>query len=233
MNILLVEDDPGIGRFVTRGLTACGYRVAWERDGSRALELLAGNGFSAALIDLGLPDCDGLDLCRTLRSAGRQVPVLMLTARGALQDRLDGFAAGADDYLPKPFAFDEMVARLTAIVRRGAPAVAAEPRFGTLSIDVSRGAARVGEENVPLSRREFALLSVLVAQGGGVVTRAALAQAVWGSDEVSDNALDVYISYVRRRLAQHTGAPAIATARGVGFRLVAAEPASAQRTSAS
>lgn len=233
MNILLVEDDPGIGRFVTRGLTACGYRVAWERDGSRALELLAGDGFSAALIDLGLPDCDGLDLCRTLRSTGRQVPVLMLTARGALQDRLDGFAAGADDYLPKPFAFDEMVARLNAIVRRGAPAAPAEPRFGTLSIDVSRGAAKVGEENVTLSRREFALLSALVAQGGGVVTRTALVQAVWGSEEISDNALDVYISYVRRRLSRHLGAPTIATARGVGFRLVAADPASSQRTSAS
>lgn len=233
MNILLVEDDPGIGRFVTRGLTACGYRVAWERDGSRALELLAGDGFSAALIDLGLPDCDGLDLCRTLRSTGRQVPVLMLTARGALQDRLDGFAAGADDYLPKPFAFDEMVARLHAIVRRGAPAAPSEPRFDTLTIDAARGVAQVGDKNVPLSRREFALLGALVAQGGGVVPRAALAQAVWGSDEVSDNALDVYVSYVRRRLARLPGAPAIATARRVGFRLVAAEPASSQSTSAS
>lgn len=229
MNILLVEDDAGIGRFVTRGLAALGYRVAWERDGSRALNLLAGESFAAALIDLGLPDCDGLDLCRALRSSGRQVPVLMLTARGALQDRLDGFAAGADDYLAKPFAFDEMVARLGAIVRRGTPAPPSPPRFGALTLDPPRQSASVSGAAVPLSRREYALLDTLVQAGGGTVARAELVQAVWGSDAVSDNALDVYVRYVRRRLAEHADAPAIATVRGVGFHLVDPLP---QRTMA-
>lgn len=219
MNILLVEDDAGIGRFVTRGLAALGYRVAWERDGSRALNLLAGQSFAAALIDLGLPDCDGLDLCRNLRSSGRDVPVLMLTARGALQDRLDGFAAGADDYLPKPFAFDEMVARLSAIVRRSAPAPAAPPGFGALTLDPPRQSASVDGAPVPLSRREYALLDTLVSEGGGIVSRDALVQAVWGSDAVSDNALDVYVSYVRRRLGEHRHAPKIITVRGSGFHL--------------
>lgn len=224
MNVLLVEDDPGIGRFVTRGLAAHGYRVAWERDGARVLDLLIADGFAAALIDLGLPDGDGLELCRALRSGGRQIPVLMLTARGTLQDRLDGFAAGADDYLAKPFAFDELVARLAAITRRRTNVLPSAPRFGSLTLDPARQGAGVGDVLIPLSRREFALLHALVDQGGAVVTRAALAQAVWGSDAVTDNALDVYVSYVRRRLADHATAPVLETVRGVGFRLVERTP---------
>lgn len=228
MNVLLVEDDPGIGRFVTRGLAAKGYRVAWERDARRALDLLAGNGFAAALIDLGLPDCDGLDLCDALRSAGRTTPVLMLTARGSLQDRLDGFAAGADDYLAKPFAFDELVARLAALIRRATPPRAANPRFGVLEIDTAHARATVSGEAVALSQREFALLAALVAKGE-TVARAALIAAVWGDAAVSDNVLDVYVGYVRRRLAAHPAAPAIRTVRGAGFRL---EAQNASRTPA-
>jgi DNA-binding response OmpR family regulator len=219
MNVLLIEDDPGIGRFVTRGLAAKGYRVAWERDGSRAAALLASNGFSAVLLDLGLPDCDGLDLARSLRSAGIVVPILMLTARGALQDRLDGFAVGADDYLPKPFAFDELVARLAVLIRRGTPAMARPLRFGALELYPERHAARVGEAAVPLSRREYLLLAALVAQGGDTVSRASLSAAVWEDEAVSDNALDVYVGYVRRRLAEQPDAPVIVTVRGTGFRL--------------
>ncbi|MFD1786499.1 response regulator transcription factor [Sphingomonas floccifaciens] len=219
MNVLLIEDDPGIGRFVTRGLAAKGYRVAWERDGSRAAALLASNGFSAVLLDLGLPDGDGLDLARSLRSSGIVVPILMLTARGALQDRLDGFAVGADDYLPKPFAFDELVARLAVLIRRGTPAVARPLRFGALELDPERHAARVGPAAVPLSRREYLLLAALVAHGGDTVSRASLSAAVWEDEAVSDNALDVYVGYVRRRLAEQPGAPVIVTVRGTGFRL--------------
>ena len=219
--ILLVEDDPGIGRFVTRGLTARGYRVAWERDGSRAVALLAGSGFAAVLLDLGLPDGDGLEVARALRRARNGVPILMLTARGALQDRLDGFEAGADDYLPKPFAFDELVARLAVLVRRGSPPEASPPGYGALELDPIRHAARVGERPVALSRREYALLAALVAHGGAVVRRADIAAAVWEAGAVSDNALDVYVGYVRRRLADHPAAPAIKTVRGVGFQLSA------------
>lgn len=235
MNVLLVEDDPGIGRFVTRGLAAHGYRVAWERDGARVLDLLAADGFAAALIDLGLPDGDGLQLCRALRAGGRQIPVLMLTARGTLQDRLDGFAAGADDYLPKPFAFDELVARLAAITRRGTPVPPPSARFGSLTLDPARQGAAVGDALIPLSRREFALLRALVDRAGAVATRDVLAQAVWGSDAVTDNALDVYVSYVRRRLADHAAAPVLETVRGVGFRLVepVPKPASSQGTTGS
>lgn len=220
MNVLLVEDDPGIGRFVSRGLTAKGYRVAWERDGSRMVELLSGQGFAVVLLDLGLPDGDGLELARTLRRARIDVPLLMLTARGTLQDRLDGFGAGADDYLPKPFAFDELLVRLAALIRRSTPALPEPPRFDALELDLPRSAATVAGASVPLSRREFALLAALVARGGAVVSRAELTAAVWGNEAViSDNALDVYVGYVRRRLAAHPDAPVITTVRGEGFRL--------------
>ncbi|UVO49278.1 response regulator transcription factor [Sphingomonas sp. SUN019] len=219
MNVLLVEDDPGIGRFVTRGLAGRGYRVAWERSGARTVELLAGGGFAAALLDLGLPDGDGLALCRALRGAQVRTPVLMLTARGALQDRLDGFDAGADDYLPKPFAFDELVARLAAIIRRAEAPVVTPPTFGALTLRPEARTASVDGQPLPLSRREYDLLARLVAGGGATVTRAALSNAVWGDAPVSDNSLDVYVGYLRRRLYEHPAAPRIATARGEGFRL--------------
>ncbi len=219
MNILLVEDDPGIGRFITRGLAGKGYRVAWERSGHRAVELLAAGGFSAVLLDLGLPDGDGLELCRALRRAQVRTPVLMLTARGALQDRLDGFDAGADDYLAKPFAFDELIARLTAIVRRASAPAEEPPSFGALRLEHAARTARIDAQILPLSRREYDLLARLVGGGGATVSRASLASAVWGDAEVSDNALDVYIGYLRRRLGEHRMAPRIATVRGQGFRL--------------
>lgn len=220
MNVLLVEDDPGIGRFVSRGLAARDYRVTWERDGSQVASLLGSGRFVAALLDLGLPDGDGLTLCRDLRDEGIDTPVLMLTARGALQDRLDGFACGADDYLPKPFAFDELLARLAAIVRRK-PAHGAEPlRFHTMSVDRDRRAVMIGDRPLILSHREFDLLLALAAATGNVVARDALAASVWGDGaEVSDNALDVYIGYLRKRLGEAPGAPAIETLRGRGFRL--------------
>lgn len=225
MNILLVEDDPGIGRFVARGLAARGYRVAWERSGERVVELVLSGAFAAAILDLGLPDGDGLDLCRALRRAQVRLPILMLTARGALQDRLDGFDAGADDYLPKPFAFDELVARLAAIVRRAEPADGGPLRFGALVLDRLARVAHVGMTTIALSRREFDLLAALTSGGGAIVARETLSRAVWGDQaSISDNALDVYVGYVRRRLAEVAGAPIVETVRGRGFRI--AEPSS-------
>lgn len=220
MKILLVEDDVGIGRFVSRGLTARGYDVVWEREGRQVQAMLTAGGYAAAMLDVGLPDGDGMALCRTLRDAGIRVPILMLTARGTLQDRLDGFDHGADDYLPKPFAFEELVARLGAIVRRAAYAGPPPMRFGALSLEPHARSASVEDRALALSRREFDLLQRLVAANGAVVARETLAAAVWGPDAaVSDNALDVYIGYVRRRLAEARGAPVIETLRGRGFRL--------------
>lgn len=221
MNVLLVEDDPGIGRIVMRGLTAEGYRVEWQRAGRRVAASLATNAFSAAVLDLGLPDIDGLDLCRDLRARGIDTPVLMLTARAALEDRLDGFQSGADDYLAKPFSFAELVARLKALVQRGTARRGATITLGALSIDTGLRVATIGTAALTLSSREFDLLRHLAARSEAVVPRAELLDGVWGAEaDVAENSLDVYIGYVRRRLAAHRGAPVIETVRGAGYRLV-------------
>ena len=220
MKLLLVEDDPGIGRFVSRGLPRHGYAVTWHRQAEGVLALVRTGGFAVLLLDLGLPDGDGLDLCRALRTAGLRIPVLMLTARGALRDRLDGFEVGADDYLAKPFAFEELAARLAVLVRRGGERLPDPLRFGTLALDAVTRGARVGEVPLPLSRREFDLLATLVRGDGRIVDRHALATGMWGNDIITtDNALDVYVGYVRRRLAGIAGAPGIETVRGRGYRL--------------
>ena len=226
MKILLVEDDAGIGRFVSRGLAARGYEVVWEREARHVPAMLKAGGYAAALLDVGLPDRDGMDLCRALRDDGVRIPILMLTARSTLQDRLDGFDSGADDYLPKPFAFEELVARLNAIVRRGAEASPPPMRYATLALEPLTRGAMIDDRPLALSKREFDLLQRLVAANGSVVTREALAVAVWGVDAgITDNALDVYIGYLRRRLAELRGGPAIETLRGRGFRLVPPENA--------
>jgi len=220
MNILLVEDDAGIGRFVRNGLAQRGYDVTLERDGSRAQSLLAAGGFSALILDRTLPDGDGLDLCRRLRDAAIRVPIILLTARGTLQDRLDGFAGGADDYLPKPFAFEELVARLKAVIGRGQGGAPDPLVFASLVLEPRDRTARIGSNPLPLSPREFDLLHALMRGAGEIVSRGALLTAVWGEEaEVSDNALDVYVGYLRRRLADGGGRLVVETHRGRGFRL--------------
>jgi DNA-binding response OmpR family regulator len=220
MNILLVEDDVGIGRFVSRGLTARGHRVAWHREGAKVPDCIAAEPFGAVLLDLGLPDMDGLDLCRTLRGQSAGLPVLMLTARDSLGDKLDGFQAGADDYLPKPFAFEELLARLAVLERREALRPPEPLRFGRLAIDPLRREARWNDEPILLDGRGFSVLYRLAKAHGAIVLRDDLILAVWGADsEITDNALDVNVSALRRRLAKLDTPPIIETFRGRGFRL--------------
>jgi len=220
MNILLVEDDAGIGRFIHRGLSLRGYTVTLERDGRRTEELVRAGDFAALILDRSLPDCDGADLCRRLRDASIGVPILMLTARGTLQDRLDGFASGADDYLPKPFAFDELVARLNAVIRRVPVSPSTQIEWQGLILEPQGRTASIDGQALPLSPREFDLLRELTRAGGEIVSRDQLLTAIWGDEaEVTDNALDVYVGYVRRRLAACGNRLAIATHRGRGFSL--------------
>jgi DNA-binding response OmpR family regulator len=221
MSILLVEDDPGIGRFVSRGLTAEGFEVEWLRSGKPAAARLQGEAFEAAVLDLGLPDIDGVELCRGLRHDGVQTPILMLTARDGLDDKLAGFRAGADDYLSKPFAFEELLARLNVLIRRGAGQTGVT-EVGRLRLDGRARTAAVGDTDLALPSREFDVLACLARTPGQAVTRREILDRAWGdAAEVADNTLDVYVGYLRRRLAAVVGAPSIETVRGVGFRLVA------------
>lgn len=218
MNILLVEDDPGIGRFVHRGLTAEGYGVEWERSGEGARRRLSSGAFQAAILDLGLPDMDGADLCRELRDDGVDLPICMLTARASLDEKLVGFRCGADDYLTKPFAFEELLARLAVMVRRSDPRHADRLRIGAMHMDVRARTAQTDGVDLKLSQREFDVLLCLARQAGRPVRRDQILDSAWGADaDVTENAVDVYVGYLRKRLATHSTAPSIQTVRGVGF----------------
>ena len=224
MRVLLVEDDAGIGRFVARGLAAEGHTVEWVRTGAAAQAQAGAALFDAMVLDLGLPDMDGGALCRALRTDGSDLPVLMLTARASLEEKLEGFGAGADDYLPKPFAFAELLARLEAIGRRPRPS-RDRVVVGTLAIDRVRRRATVGEEALEMSGRAFDLLAVLAERPAAIVARDTLINQVWGDDaEVTANLLDVYVGYVRRSLRGVEGAPEIITVRGEGYGLFAHPP---------
>lgn len=224
MKILLVEDDPGIGRFASRGLAAEGFEVDWLQTGAEALQALAARPYAAAILDLGLPDMDGLELCRRMRRQGADIPVLMLTARETLADRLDGFRAGADDYLPKPFAFEELLARLIVLARRGEALREQTVAVGGLRVDLRGRQASCDGQPLALSNREFEVLACMAQRPGEAVTRQEFLDRVWGADaDFNQNTVDVYIGYLRRQLAGCDDAPRIETVRGVGFRLVAAE----------
>ncbi len=220
MTVLLVEDDVGIGRFVSQGLAARGVRVRWERSAGDVEALVAAGGINLVILDLGLPDVDGLELCTSLRAAERGVPILMLTARGSLNDRLDGFAAGADDYLPKPFAFEELAARVDVLLRRDRERKPDPVRFDKLRLDPTSLKASWGDEPLDLDPRGFALLLALARAGGAVAPRSALIESIWGADaDVSDNALDVCASALRRRLSVVAPSLRIVAHRGQGFAL--------------
>lgn len=225
MNILLVEDDPGIGRFVSRGLSAEGFAVHWLHSGRDVRESLKTNAFAAAILDLGLPDIDGTELCSGIRRDGVGTPILVLTARDSLDDKLDGFRCGADDYLTKPFAFEELLARLKVLTRRRSAETGETLTVDALRLDLGVRAAFVGTAPVPLSRREFDVLACLARNRDAPVSRQAILDQAWGpGTDVAENTVDVYVGYIRRQLASHADAPHIETVRSVGFQLTQACP---------
>ena len=217
--ILLVEDDVTIGRSLAQGLGAAGFAVRWLRAGAQVVEAVAAGDVAVVVLDVGLPDADGMALCRQLRAEGHRLPVLMLTARASLDDRLDGFDAGADDYLPKPFAFAELVARLRVLVRRAAERRPDPIVYGGLSVDLLAGEARWQGGALALEPKGLAVLGVLARARGAVVERAVVIEAVWGAAEITDNALDVVVSALRRRLAQGAPGLALRVVRGAGLGL--------------
>ena len=218
--ILIVEDDADLRTTLAEQIAVDGEFVAHEAgSAAQAAEKLAGadTRYDAILLDIGLPDADGRDLCHALRARGVTAPVVFLTAHDALPDRLSGFAAGGDDYLTKPFAFAELVARLRALLRRNAVPDAGD---GRLRVDPLDHAAHCGGESVPLTPTEYRLLALLAARGGEVVRRAELVQAGWPHGAiVHDNTLDAYIARLRRKIRAMPGAPELATVHGVGYSL--------------
>jgi DNA-binding response OmpR family regulator len=226
--ILLVEDDDAIAVPLERALRREGHDVERTASGERALELGLAGGFDLVVLDLGLPDLDGLEVCRRLREGGSLVPVLMLTARGDELDRVVGLDVGADDYLSKPFGLAELAARMRALLRRSTAApAAAEPTGASApaapdALRVDAGARRVfvGATEVPLTAKEFDLLAVLDRDCGQVVTRERLMDEVWDENWFgSTKTLDVTVARLRAKLEEHGATARVATARGVGFRL--------------
>lgn len=221
MKVLLVEDDPGIGRVVCNGLQAVSVSVDWLRLGEPAIRQAQAEAYDAIVLDLSLPDTDGLVLCRRLRELGCDVPICVLTARDSLEDKLEGFAAGADDYVTKPFAVSELLARLTAIRRRaGRGHDEALLKVGALSLDLRARTATLRGCDLELTRREFDVLAFLARNAGLVVTRERLLQVAFSDNfEITANTADVYIGYIRRKLRAVGDKPEIVTVRGVGYRL--------------
>ena len=218
--VLVVEDDPDVRAALTRALSFEGYAVAVAEDGGRALEAVAHDPPNLIVLDVMMPFVDGLETCRRLRARGDETPVLMLTALGDVSDRVDGLDAGADDYLAKPFALEELLARIRALLRRSGGDVTELLTFADVEMNLATRTVLRSGEAVPLTKTEFDLLEVLMRGGGRVATRDQIYREVWGFDfETSSNSLDVYVGYLRRK-TEAGGAPRlIHTVRGVGYTL--------------
>ncbi len=219
--ILLVEDDPSLARGVAAMLRAAGHAVDPAEDGETAIALAGEEPYSLITLDLGLPDMPGLEVLRSIRRSGLKTPILILTARDAIADRVEGLDLGADDYLLKPFEPSELEARVRALLRRTQGEATSVVTVGSLVFDESRASAKVGDRELVLRRREWAVLSRLVARVGKVVSKERLTAEIFSYDEdVGPNAVEVYVARLRRKL--EPDGPEIRTIRGLGYMLVAA-----------
>lgn len=226
MRILLVEDEPRAAQILAKGLREEAYAVDVAVDGERAVYQASISDFDAIILDIGLPRLDGFGVCRQLREAGLQIPILMLTARDAIDARVKGLDSGADDYVTKPFDFRELLARLRALLRRGQrPVTPAVLTVGPLALDTRARQVRRGGRVLELTAREYALLEYLVLNANAVVGRAALTEHVWeASHEPASNAVDVCVQRLRRKIDQRGQPSLILTRRGEGY-MLAAPPA--------
>jgi len=213
--ILIVEDEPNIASFVARGLQAAGYETQVIEDGAEALTAALRGDADLVLLDVGLPSMDGFEVLRELRSRGSAVPVIMLTARSSTRDTVEGLDSGANDYVPKPFTFDELLARVRSRLRESVPQPAVSISHGGVVLDVLARRATVDGREVDLSAREFALAEQFLRNPGRVLSREVLLSRVWGLDfDPGSNVVDVYVRYLRGKL----GADHIITVRGAGYR---------------
>jgi two-component system response regulator MprA len=219
VRILVVDDERAVLDAVDRALRLEGYVTALAADGQQALDSLAATAPDAMVLDLLMPRVDGLEVCRRLRAAGDRTPVLVLTARDAVPDRVAGLDAGADDYLVKPFALEELLARLRALLRRtGSPGEHEVLRFADVEVRVGEHTVRRGQRRIELTRTEFLLLELFVRHPRQVLTRGQIFERVWGYDfGASSNSLEVYVGYLRRKLEASGEPRLLQTVRGVGY----------------
>ncbi len=227
MRILLAEDDQRIAGFISRGLQEEGYLVQHVTDGEQALEFATADPltpFELIILDILMPKRDGLSVCRELRTRGIHVPILILTALDTLDDRVRGLDSGADDYLVKPFAFPELMARLRALSRRMPIASKTNLlQIGDLQLDTVAHTAQRGNRKIDLSSREYHLLEYLMRHGGRPVSRTSILQAIWSFDyDGASNVVDVYVGYLRRKIDHEGESPLVHTVRGVGYKIAEA-----------
>jgi DNA-binding response OmpR family regulator len=224
MRILLVEDERKVASFIARALRENTYAVDVAESGEKALELGMDVPYDAILLDVRLPGMSGMEVCRELRQRGIEAPVLMLTARGLVEQKVEGLDAGADDYLTKPFVLTELLARVRALVRRGFHSGNAKLRYGDLELDRHRRRASRGKEMVPLTTKEFALLELLLLRAPELVTRSEIVEHVWDCHFDSEtNLVEVYVNRLRQKIDRDRSTKLIHTIRGIGYRLGAPE----------
>ncbi len=222
MRLLLVEDDPRIAHFVAKGLQEQAYAVDVVANGNDALYQTDINDYDLVILDVMIPGLDGFATCRAIRSAGKRMPILMLTARDATEDRILGLDSGADDYLTKPFEFGELLARLRALLRRPTELRSPQIVVGDLVLDTASQTAKRGSRSIPLTAKEYALLEFLARNAGRVVGRSEIAEHVW--DESFDpfsNLIEVYVNRLRRKIDEGAAKPLLQTRRGSGYVLAA------------
>jgi len=220
MRVLLVEDEVKIADFIRKGLSECGYAVDAATDGEEALDWLRAAEFDIIILDVMLPIRDGIEVCRALRGRGVQTPVIMLTARDAIEDRVRGLDSGADDYLVKPFAFSELLARLRALTRRQPALLGSLLRMGDLALDTATRQAFRQDGAIPLTTKEYTLLEYLMRHPHQVLTRTMIAEHIWNYDfDNATNVIDVHIRNLRRKIDDAFPTKLIHTVRGAGYRI--------------
>jgi DNA-binding response OmpR family regulator len=223
MRVLLVEDDPDMRAIMVRGLSQAGFVVDWASDGHAGLRRALARPYAVVVLDLMLPGITGWDICRTLRANRKQTPILMVTARDLIEDRVAGLESGADDYLPKPFDFREFLARVRALVRRDRVMKARSIQIGDVEIDTEHRTVTRGRRVIPLTRTEYDIFEILVAQCGRTVRREKLLELVWQDTEPGSNKLEVAVRSLRRKIGAGGALPLIHTVHGFGY-IVRIEP---------
>ena len=221
MKVLIIEDQFRLGEFLQAALTECRYTARWVRTCKDASDALADTPFDLVVLDLGLPDGDGMELLKEWRKSGFNEPVLILSARDAVQDRVKGLDLGADDYLSKPFSFEELLARVRSQLRRQSEVKETVLEYRGMRLDLLSHTAHINGQPVDLTRREFALLEIFMQNPGRILTRTLISEKIWASHyDVDTNLLDVYMSRLRAKLEKPADKPFFKTVRGVGYQLL-------------